>query len=447
MHREYVEKVHRTLGILLVHAVQRPLAMHHRLLQAVAPALAGLIRHQRIVHLMPGAQYGLLVGNARLLLAPFLQLQGPLQTPALEHRYAQARAECKIARAPTAQIRQLRGLKTDTAGQGNPRIEVRLGHADRCSGCMQSGLGTTNIGPPLRQFAGQTDRHIGAIGRHPCRCAQLRLQGSWLAGQQQAESIDQLCTALLQGGLTCFDLGHLGASFRHLQIRSHALPQLQPGQLQAAAGDLQVLLHHGQCLLSAAQLNIVLRGLHDHQQLHRVTVLHRHLYRGISRFHRTLDPAPEVSLPTEPKATIPQVESLLATVPGRVTQTFLAVTAPTVSRRCTDLGQGVGVDLTADSQALLQAACSQLHIKVALLRLAHQRRQLPVAETVPPVQVHRCLQRMVVPRLSGYRRPVRRQLGHGSLEVRADHATTQAQYAVTGHSQGHCSFVHRVLTC
>ena len=190
--------------------------MRHCLLEAVAPTLAGLIRHQRIVHLMPGAQYGLLVGNTRLLLAPFLQLQGPLQTSALEHRHAQARAEGKIARPPTAQIRQLQGLKTETARQGDPRIEIRLGHADRRSGCMQAGLGTTNVGAPLCQFTGQADRHIRAVGRHVGRGAQLRLQGPWFAGQQQAQGIDQLCAALLQGCLARFDLGHLGRSFRHL---------------------------------------------------------------------------------------------------------------------------------------------------------------------------------------------------------------------------------------
>jgi len=130
---------------------------------------------------------------------------------------------------------------------------------------MQTGLGTADIRKPLRQFTGQTDRYISPKGRNRLGFAQLLCHRPWLSGQQQAEGVDQLCAVLLQRRRSRFDLCHLGRLFGHFQVGGHTLFYLQPGQLQAAPGNLQVLLHHCQCLLGGTQLDIVLGGLHDHQ--------------------------------------------------------------------------------------------------------------------------------------------------------------------------------------
>ena len=227
----------------------------------------------------------MLILDRRLLLTPFLQLQRPLQPPAFKHRQTQTGPERKTARAPTAQIRQLQGLKPEVAGQRDARIKIGPGHTDgrRCG--VQVRVSPADVRATLRQLARHTNGHIALVRRHLARGCQLRLQGTRRLAQQQAQGIDQLRAVLLQRRQARLHLGHLRGGFRHFQIRGNALLHLQLGQLQRALRNLQVLLHHRLRLLGAAQLDVLLRRLPDHQQLHAVPVFLGHAHRGVGRLH------------------------------------------------------------------------------------------------------------------------------------------------------------------
>ena len=179
---------------------------------------------------------------------------------------------------------------------------------------------------------------------------------------------------LLQRCQTRLDFCELGCRLRDFQVCGHAFIELQPGQFQAALGDVQVLLDHRQPLLGAAQLNVILGGLHNHQQLHGMAVFFSHLHRRICHLHRALHAPPQVGFPTDAEPAVPQVKRLLARFTRRVIQAALAVATAAVARRTVYRRQRVGGDLTAHGPALLKAAGGHLQVKVARLGFTYQRR-------------------------------------------------------------------------
>ena len=74
-------------------------------------------------------------------------------------RDLQRRAHAEDAGAVGVQVAQLQRLQPDVARQGDARIEIALGHADRGHRGMQARLRLADVGTPLGQLAGQAHRH------------------------------------------------------------------------------------------------------------------------------------------------------------------------------------------------------------------------------------------------------------------------------------------------
>jgi len=247
----------------------------------------------------------------------------------------------------------------------------------------------------------------------------------WLA-HQQAEGVDQLVLALLQIRQPRFDGGDLGGRFGNIQVGGHAVGQTQLRELEAVAGDVEVLLGHRAGVLYATQLDVVLGGLGQYRQQHGAAVVFRHLQGGVGGFGFAFDPTPEVQLPGRREAHIPLVERGTAVFAGGVVQAFAAVAFALVGARGVDSGITLGGGHLAHRTALLQAAAGQFQVEVIGQRAAREGRQLLVVEHVPPALLQRithCSAGGLSPLRFAPPRGLRRVR---ALKIRPDSAGTQA---------------------
>ena len=191
-------------------------------------------------------------------------------------------------------------------------------------------------------------------------------QGLWRFADQQADRIDQLRLALFKRRQTRLDGRDLRGGFGDVQIGRHTIVQAQLREFQAVPGDIEVLLGDRASVLHAAQLDVVLRGVGKHRQQHTATVVFGDFETGVGGFGFAAHAAPEIQFPGGGETGVPQVESGIAVVPGRITQAFAAV----AFARVTAGGGGVRIAIRSDhlagSAALLQATAGQLQVEVAL---------------------------------------------------------------------------------
>ena len=323
----------------------------------------------------------------------------------------------------------MHGLGTEAARQGDTRVEVTLGHANAGGRRMQACFGLADVRAALCQLRRQANRNL-ALGLGHCAVRrQLRMQGLRRLAHQQAQGVDQLVLALLQIRQSRFDGGHLRSGFSDIQVGRHAIGQTQLREFQATARHVEVLLGDRTGALHAAQLDVVLGGLGQHRQEYAAAVVFGHLQGGVGSFGFAPYPAPEIQLPGSGKTGVPQVEGRTAVVAGRVAQAIGAVAFAAVVAIGADLWIAPGGRHLAHRTALLQAAAGQFQVEVVAQCPAHQGRQLPVVEHVPPLFFQRVADRAAGGLAALGLGPLHRRLGVGPLKVRADGASAQADHA------------------
>ena len=173
---------------------QRLARAGRRAFQAGPRLLLATIGRHGVVDIVPGAEHGFLECQRCLLGLRLAQPQPAAQLAALEEGNLQRRAHAEDAGAVGVQLAQLQRLQADVARQGDARIEIALGHADRGHRGMQAGLSLADVGTPLGQLAGQAHRHphrtagMGAsVSSRACSVRRLV--------QQQRQGVHQLVHA------------------------------------------------------------------------------------------------------------------------------------------------------------------------------------------------------------------------------------------------------------
>ena len=155
---------------------QRLARAGRRAFQAGPRLLLATIGRHGIVDIVPGAEHGFLECQRCLLGLRLAQPQPAAQLAALEERDLQRRAHAEDAGAVGVQVAQLQRLQPDVARQGDARIEIALGHADRGHRGMQARLRLADVGTPLGQLAGQAHRHPHRTARDGRQRFQPRVQ-------------------------------------------------------------------------------------------------------------------------------------------------------------------------------------------------------------------------------------------------------------------------------
>ncbi|MNT17608.1 hypothetical protein D3C72_1527660 [compost metagenome] len=173
---------------------------------------------------------------------------------------------------------------------------------------MQLGGCLKNVRTALGQFRGYADGKALLRRRHGARRQQFSLQAARRFGQQQAQGVDQLRLAFLQGGQACFNRSHLRTGLGHVQCRGDTIAQPHLRQAQTMARDLKVFLRHGQGTLHRTQLNVIARRLGQQRQQHAPTVILGDLHYRVGGFDLPPDPPPQIQLPTGRQIPLPQVE-------------------------------------------------------------------------------------------------------------------------------------------
>ncbi|MNO98125.1 hypothetical protein D3C76_898600 [compost metagenome] len=194
--------------------------------------------------------------------------------------------------------------------------------------------------------------------------------------------------ALLQCWQARFDGRDLGGRFGDIEVGCDAVGQAQLRQLQAMAGDVEVLFVDGAGILHTAQLNVVLGGFGQHRQQHAATVVFRDFQGGIGGFGFAAHPAPEIQLPRGGEPGIPKVERGVTVMPRRVAQAFTAVAFTGVTAANGAAGITIGRHHLAHRTALLQAAAGELEVEVVGQGTLSEGRELRIVEHLPPTFVH-----------------------------------------------------------
>src|SRR3546814_5182101 len=108
------------------------------------------------------------VGDGGSSLPCLVQRKALLQTPALEDRKIDRRADGEEPGIPTVEVVELEGFDADPAFQADSWVEIGFGDADGRRRSVQLGFGALYVRSPVRQFGRQAHRHIGRkrqIGR------------------------------------------------------------------------------------------------------------------------------------------------------------------------------------------------------------------------------------------------------------------------------------------
>ena len=225
-----------------------------------------------------------------------------------------------------------------------------------------------------------------------------------------------------QAGL---DGGDLRSGFGDVQIGRHAIVEAQLRELEAVAGDVEILLGDGTRVLHAAQLDVVLRSVGEHRQKHAATVVFGDFEGGVGGFGFAAHAAPEIQFPRGGETGVPQVEGGIAVVPGRVVQAFAAVAFAPVTAGGGGIRVALGSDDLTCGTALLQATAGQFQVEVAADSALGQGRELRVVEDFPPALVEGLADRLAGGGF-GWFCPVGDLRGFGFLEVGADGAGGEA---------------------
>ena len=247
-----------------------------------------------VFHLLKAGQHRLPVGGDRAVVGGAGLLDARAAGAALKQGCRQRRPERPETVRQRQQVTQGAALRTAGGRQRQAQEVGGLGNADLRIGCLDPALCSCHVGPPFQQVRRHADRDHRHRGRQLCM-ADRKIRRR-LADQER----DRV-----------FELGPLHAEIERLRL---GRLQLRLRQDQVGLGDdagivlilrqLYRALVIGQRALQQvglrvdeAQRKVRLRQLRLRRQSGRLEVAGAGLGAGALRFHRTLDPAPEIDFP------------------------------------------------------------------------------------------------------------------------------------------------------
>ena len=173
---------------------------------------------------------------------------------------------------------------------------------------MQFCLGLADVGAAPEQFRRHADRHARRHRGDRLRLLQLGAQGIGRLPEQQAECVDEVGLILLDRRYLGGRVADLCGGVRHVEIGGQPAGRALLRQLQRVLRGLQVVLGDLLAKLRAAQIDVVAGHLGQRRQQRVALCLLRGVDRGIGRFHRPPDLAPQIKLPGRVEAVLIEVE-------------------------------------------------------------------------------------------------------------------------------------------
>src|SRR5207237_7693903 len=143
--------------------------------------------HERISHIVEGAQRSLLVLEFGLLQVGFGLLVLPVPAAALKDRAGNVRSNRPGTGATRGNRRQIRTNTTVKGGQADSGKKITQSNPDAGIGGAHKLFRSANIGPALQQLGGQTGRDFRRQSL-PEQCGRTR-DGTWVAAEKDIDLI------------------------------------------------------------------------------------------------------------------------------------------------------------------------------------------------------------------------------------------------------------------
>ena len=195
---EHIDEVRRALGITALGMQQRLARAGRRAFQAGPRLLLATIGRHGVVDIVPGAEHGFLECQRCLWACASRSRSRPRSLPPSKRESAAPgpRRRCRRGRCPACPVA---APAADVARQGDARIEIALGHADRGHRGMQAPApgGCRDAARPARWAA---HRHPHRTARDGRQRFQPRVQRVRRLVQQQRQGVHQLVHAHASGG-------------------------------------------------------------------------------------------------------------------------------------------------------------------------------------------------------------------------------------------------------